>query len=137
MVGAQLFDQQATEILPIEITVMQTEDAETADLFARSFQQKAVQPEGSIPGAYGNTLHLTIGGAEGTWPMRVYLAATPLEKESLNEPDNHYMNLIASAGSWIIQMGGISDPQDPSMISFSEQAMLELLSSEPLKRVSK
>lgn len=138
MVGAQLFDQQATEILPIEITVMQTDDAETADLFARSFQQKAVKPNnGNKPGTSGNTLHLTIGGAEGTWPMRVFLAATPVDNKSSSNPDNHYMNLIASAGKWIIQMGGIADPQDASMISFSEQAMLELLSSEPLKKVSK
>lgn len=135
MVGAQLFDQQATKIQPVEITVMQTENSETANLFSQSFHEKATQSrEGN---SYSNTLHLTVGdtsadsnaaSTEG-WPMRVFLAVTKLEKpDNPNKPETHYVNLIANAGNWIIQMGGIADPRDTSMISFSELAMHELLS---------
>ncbi len=135
MVGAQLFDQQTTRIQPVEITVMQTENGETADLFAQSFHEKAIRSdEGNT---YWNTLHLTISKASRqeseneseSWPMRVFLAVTKLKNtNNLNDPEAHYINLIANSGNWIIQMGGVSNPGDVSMISFSELAMLELLS---------
>ena len=135
MVGAQLFNQQATRIQPVEITVMQTESQETADLFSKSFQEKATQStEGNT---YSNTLHLIVGDTLSkqnavngeSWPMRVFLAITKLENtDNPNEPDTHYVNLIANAGNWIIQMGGVADPGDISMISFSELAMHKLLS---------
>ena len=134
MVGAQLFDQQASKILPIEITVMQTENADTADLFANSFQQKASRSSADSTTS-ANTLHLTIGNSDSTWPMRVFLAVTEFNKEE--DKGKHYVSLIANAENWIIQMGGIADPRDPGMISFSEKAMLELLDTDSYTRASR
>jgi len=139
MVGAQLFDQAAGKIQPIEITVMQTDNEETAKLFSQSFFEKAARA-GSEK-TRSNTLHLKIGNRasdasneQGAWPMRVFLTFTELTSPNSNNP--HHINLVANAGNWIIQMGGIAEPRDSNMLSFSEQAMLALLKSDELDLVA-
>lgn len=137
MVGAQLFNQRANKIQPIEITVMQTDTEETAKLFSRSFFEKAAR--GGSEKTRSNTLQMTIGerraekddSGSGVWPMKVFLTVTEVSNPDLAE--SHHVNLVANAGNWIIQMGGLAEPQNGDMISFSEQAMLALLRSEELE----
>jgi len=145
MVGAQLFDQQKRKVQPVEITVMQTDDRETATLFSQSFHDKSISPEADNIRA--NTFHLTVGDVNPKgerWPMRVFLTVTEITDDTtdstlqdvgtgdVGNTSKHYVNLVANADNWIIQMGGVALPEDASMIRFSEQAMLAFLTAKQL-----
>jgi len=79
MVGLQIFDQSADTLLPIEITVMQTDTIATAKLFAHSFHKKAANNNSGD--SQTNTLHLNLGEVQGIAPtaMKIYLTQTRID----------------------------------------------------------
>ena len=130
MVGLQVFDQSSRAILPVEITVMQTDTRMTAELFARSFFEKNSLAEES--NSRSNTLEVNL--AEQTSnkkrPMRVYVTFTEVDGTNRDsEAGDTYLHLIAHSDNWIIQIGGFSNPSDSALLEFSELAMLDLLNS--------
>ena len=130
MVGLQVFDQSSRAILPVEITVMQTDTRMTAELFARSFFEKNRLAEES--NSRSNTLEVNL--AEQTSnkkrPMRVYVTFTEVDGTNRDsEAGDTYLHLIAHSDNWIIQIGGFSNPSDSALLEFSELAMLDLLNS--------
>ena len=154
MVGLQIFDQSATALLPIEITVMQTDKASTAKLFAHSFHKKAANRDSD--NSQTNTLHLILGEREGIATnaapkeMKIFLTRTRIDEDDVASGDT-YISIVANSDNWIIQMGGFangfSDRSETTsagtinvanelkvnsferMLEFSETAMLELLQS--------
>jgi len=153
MIGLQVFDQSADTLLPIEITVMQTDTIATAKLFAHSFHKKAANNDSGD--SQSNTLHINLGEAEGITPtaMKIYLTQTRIDKDIDDASSGDiYVSIVASSDNWIIQMGGFahgfsnegakevevsngatSEASISSlerMLEFSEVAMLELIQSQ-------
>ena len=130
MVGLQVFDQSTRSVLPVEITIMQTDTKVTAELFARSFFEKNNLSEDS--NSRSNTLEVNLAkpGTGENMPMRVYVTFTEVENNNRDsKAGDTYLHLIAHSDNWIIQMGGFSEPSDSSLLEFSELAMLDLLNS--------
>jgi len=130
MVGLQVFDQSTRSVLPVEITVMQTDTKTTAELFARSFFEKNRDAEEA--NSQSNTLEVNLGkkDTDRNLPMRIYVTFTDVdENNGDSEAGDTYLHLIAHSENWIIQIGGFSDPSDSSLLEFSELAMLDLLDS--------
>ena len=129
MIGLQVFNQSAKTLAPIEVSVMQTDTSETARLFAYSFYEKA--SSGSKTDLHTNTLYITLGEREGIgqWPMRVYVTLSNL-KDGADSDTADYASLVASAGNWIIQIGGLIEQDYADMLHFSEAALLELVKTD-------
>lgn len=126
MVGLQVFDQSIQTLSPIEVSVMQTDSPETAKLFAYSFFEKASGNKDLD--SQSNTLFINLGEREGIgkWPMRVYVTLTKLTSSDTEKPAD-YASLVANAGNWIIQIGGLVQSDYAEMLEFSEAALLELV----------
>ncbi len=129
MIGLQVFNQSSKKLTPIEVSVMQTDTPDTARLFAYSFFEKA--SGGPTSDLHTNTLYITLGEREGIgqWPMRVHVTLTKLKNDN-GEDAADYASLVASAGSWIIQIGGLIQQDYADMLEFSEAALLELVQAD-------
>jgi len=153
MVGLQIFDQSADTLLPIEITVMQTDTIATAKLFAHSFHKKAANNNSGD--SQTNTLHLNLGEVQGIAPtaMKIYLTQTRIDKDVDDATNGDiYVSVVASSDNWIIQMGGFANgfsgeganqievsnevtsgasiSSFERMLEFSELTMFELIQSK-------
>lgn len=99
MVSLQLYDQSIPESAPMEITVLQTENAHTASLFARTLHENTVEEE-SIMHDESVIVTAKISSENNTMNAHLYRTDLPGTKS--------YKTTIAVSGDYLVQISGKS-----------------------------
>lgn len=116
MVALQLYDQSQPERQPLEVTMLSTDNAETARLFGENLHQNTQLPDTTV-----STQQLELHNSQDSksWPLTLFWTHEP------TLPDLDYHTLIAVSGKHVIQLAGFVQDTD-TMADFATQAMAAL-----------
>ncbi len=117
MIAAQLYNQDAPEEPPIELTIMQTDRENTAILFAETLHENALSEISKIS-------HYSTALDEQIDAPKVNLA---LSKDKL-ENDEIYYSAVASLDRFVIQTSGVGG-EEKDYVDFSIEALSNLYKS--------
>ena len=114
MVSLQLYDQSMPESGPIEVTVLQTETARTASLFARTLHENSVEAESTM---HDESVIVKANASSANNEMEAHLYRTTLPGTK------SYKTTIAVSGDYLVQISG----QSISSITLDDYAVRVLL----------
>lgn len=120
MVALQLYDQSQTGLMPIELTVLRTESAETAKLFARTLYENT-----RIKGA---TLEqpkslVKVSDQSAREPAMLYLS------KEVAENNQQYYTLVGVSGINVVQIAGLG-LNELLFVDYVDQLLIKLESTQ-------
>jgi len=115
MVSLQLYNQTMPESAPLEVTVLQAENADTASLFARTLHENTVEPESAM---LDESIIVNSSSTNNEMKAHLYRTAMPGSQS--------HKTTIAVAGEYLVQISG----ESTSSVILDDYAVRVLLNLE-------